>query len=789
MKTKVVFFFIAVNILTYPQSISKRGGICFRVDDNHTLEKFNQYADKFNKYNKEFCFALNLERKEFNSDDYITGIRQLQADGHELLDHTPEHRTSYFNTKFEPSSYISLSGVDHVNNNKICLEYSNEIKIAKAKRTGYVDIDGNNIISNTNDFDNFRSSERYIYFPDLPSPKLVIKKEIVNSGLLKITDPWQDSINLGKHNYVKYYTFTSSNIHLTIDALNILANETRKLVDSFNLERPITWIQPGVSTHYTFPYVYRNEIKQSFGQNFNYVAAAVYPYRSEKTYKVFNEYDPQEDKRYGIQWGDFNIDTKPLKENLTIIADAIAKHHVLVGHSHFNNLLGGWDAYLGRVDSLLAWCSLNNIPVRTYQVWSDFLYNKIPNPQENVFPVLNIDLDKNGTPDGYKTKEGVWNSNDGVDNSKNYCYSINSKGTIFKVENLGGIEKGENNFQIWTKGENGDSIEVIFKVGKKEYQYKFSATNSEWTLYTLDQSINGNNNLNIPEKTSMIDITIRCSNYSSGTVKVSGIKLNKKGNIKSLVISPNNIEVNSNSGDTTFSIYSNVVWNVNDDADWLQISPVHGNNNDSLTASFSSNPDSLYRTANISISGEGILKTATIVQQRASVYKVNIEQEPNGTSNLFGAGKYIDGMQATITCIPHTGWEFDSWRENNTIITTDSIYSFKVEQSHNFVAKLSQLTNIKKQDNQIPQKYELFQNYPNPFNPTTQIRFALLQKSNVVLEIFDLLGKKIETLLNKNLSSGFHSVIFNASKYPSGIYLYKLKTEKFHQAKKLILLK
>ncbi len=85
--------------------------------------------------------------------------------------------------------------------------------------------------------------------------------------------------------------------------------------------------------------------------------------------------------------------------------------------------------------------------------------------------------------------------------------------------------------------------------------------------------------------------------------------------------------------------------------------------------------------------------------------------------------------------------------------------------------------------------FELFQNYPNPFNPTTKIKYELANSSNVSLIIFDLQGKEIETLLNKRENAGSHSVEFNALNLPSGIYFYTLKTEKFSETKKMILLK
>jgi len=89
----------------------------------------------------------------------------------------------------------------------------------------------------------------------------------------------------------------------------------------------------------------------------------------------------------------------------------------------------------------------------------------------------------------------------------------------------------------------------------------------------------------------------------------------------------------------------------------------------------------------------------------------------------------------------------------------------------------------------IPNEYSLSQNYPNPFNPRTTIQFALPEQAKVTLKIFDVLGAEVATLKNEILSPGNYSVEWNASNYASGIYIYKLETEKFSDTKKLILMK
>ncbi len=101
------------------------------------------------------------------------------------------------------------------------------------------------------------------------------------------------------------------------------------------------------------------------------------------------------------------------------------------------------------------------------------------------------------------------------------------------------------------------------------------------------------------------------------------------------------------------------------------------------------------------------------------------------------------------------------------------------------------LTDIKKDDNPvIPNEITLSQNYPNPFNPTTVINFALNDQNNVSLAVFNALGQKVATLVNKELSAGHYKYTFDARELSSGIYFYTLKVgNSFVQTKKMLLLK
>ena len=96
---------------------------------------------------------------------------------------------------------------------------------------------------------------------------------------------------------------------------------------------------------------------------------------------------------------------------------------------------------------------------------------------------------------------------------------------------------------------------------------------------------------------------------------------------------------------------------------------------------------------------------------------------------------------------------------------------------------------IENNPTEVPLKFALKQNYPNPFNPTTAISYRLSAFSKVRLNVYDLLGREITTLVNEEKSPGNYEVKFDGTNLPSGVYFYTLSTNEFFQAKKMLLMK
>jgi hypothetical protein len=104
------------------------------------------------------------------------------------------------------------------------------------------------------------------------------------------------------------------------------------------------------------------------------------------------------------------------------------------------------------------------------------------------------------------------------------------------------------------------------------------------------------------------------------------------------------------------------------------------------------------------------------------------------------------------------------------------------------------VTSVHRDGLNTPDKIALSQNYPNPFNPSTTIRFLLPQREFVTLEVFDILGRKVATLVNEWKEAGTYSTTLDTRNSPfvissSGVYFYRLQVGGFVETKKLMFLK
>jgi hypothetical protein len=103
--------------------------------------------------------------------------------------------------------------------------------------------------------------------------------------------------------------------------------------------------------------------------------------------------------------------------------------------------------------------------------------------------------------------------------------------------------------------------------------------------------------------------------------------------------------------------------------------------------------------------------------------------------------------------------------------------------------KLGDITSVFSGKNSLPESYCLYGNYPNPFNPTTVIRYDIPKNSDVAINVFDILGRKVATLIDQNQNAGTYELHFDGSRLASGIYILQMKAGDFYKTHKMMLVK
>ncbi len=132
----------------------------------------------------------------------------------------------------------------------------------------------------------------------------------------------------------------------------------------------------------------------------------------------------------------------------------------------------------------------------------------------------------------------------------------------------------------------------------------------------------------------------------------------------------------------------------------------------------------------------------------------------------------------------------ESQCSGSTVLIDSTLGALEPEQYELCFASLIISDELAAEDDLVrPAEFALAQNYPNPFNASTTIRYDLPRECDVSVGIFDLLGAKISTLVDGRQSAGRHSVTWDAGTLPSGMYLYKMRSEEFSKTMRLILIK
>lgn len=144
------------------------------------------------------------------------------------------------------------------------------------------------------------------------------------------------------------------------------------------------------------------------------------------------------------------------------------------------------------------------------------------------------------------------------------------------------------------------------------------------------------------------------------------------------------------------------------------------------------------------------------------------------------------GTPSMLTGFPYYGDYDPCYSKNGKYVAysgfTSATYSVSQNMPKNGVL-------ISANENYTPTLYSLNQNYPNPFNPSTVVQYAIPEATNVKIEIFNITGEKVATLVDEFKSEGYYEISFDASGLPTGMYLCRINTGAFVSTKKMILMK
>ncbi|MBS1513513.1 MAG: T9SS type A sorting domain-containing protein [Bacteroidetes bacterium] len=172
------------------------------------------------------------------------------------------------------------------------------------------------------------------------------------------------------------------------------------------------------------------------------------------------------------------------------------------------------------------------------------------------------------------------------------------------------------------------------------------------------------------------------------------------------------------------------------------------------------------------------LNWTTISEQNNKGF--SIERTKSGNELQWNEVKFVNGAGSSSNPVNY------SFEDKNL---TTAKYKYRLKQvDFNGNYKYYELQN--EVEVGIPAKFEISQNYPNPFNPSTKINFALPNDTKVVMKVYDITGREVQTIFNDELKpAGYYTVDFNGAGLSSGIYIYRIQTDKDAVTKKMALVK
>lgn len=200
----------------------------------------------------------------------------------------------------------------------------------------------------------------------------------------------------------------------------------------------------------------------------------------------------------------------------------------------------------------------------------------------------------------------------------------------------------------------------------------------------------------------------------------------------------------------------------------------------------------------------GIMRTVDGGQNWQYIYNhFQMGNYPGSFYELFFNDGYIyaingatDGVPCYMVKSSDGGFNFTHYTAYRLVGYVYDVYFFKNSPvgytcgESGYIVKLnSYLTGVTNSSAILPDKFLLRQNYPNPFNPSTEISFDIPKQTFVTLKVYDISGREVAKLANGEYTPGAYSIVFDASKFASGVYFYRITAGDFVETKRMVLIK
>ena len=389
--------------------------------------------------------------------------------------------------------------------------------------------------------------------------------------------------------------------------------------------------------------------------------------------------------------------------------------------------------------------------------------------------------------------------------------SVSTADTIYSVQIPGVPDSALVDYYIKATDQNGTSVTNPSNIVTGRYFYL--VLNRTLTIKDLQYSpFGGNfsayNNYRVTDITGVITADTVGSFYRTGNVTNRIIMQDGQGPWSGIWLSPVNstFDIQSLKAGDKVTVNGTVV----EDFSFTRIDSIT-----SLIVVSSGNPlpqPQVLTTGTIGTKFSGNVDAeqweGVLLQfNNVTITDVNADGNP-GTTNNFGEIFVSDGSGNVRTELQdgnhyyHNGWDASLY-DNSDFFGVDSGDTFTSLSGYLYFSfsyyKLVPRYNsdfngyiplsVDDNNNTIPNKYVVEQNYPNPFNPSTVISYAIPKEGLVTINIYNILGQEIATLLNDIQSAGLHKINFDGSKLTSGVYFYRVKSGAFSQVKKMMLVK